>query len=400
MGFLALFPFVREEFVLTRAQVGLYSACFFLGATMVAIFTGELVDKLGAKKSMLLGIGCFQFTMLLHGLFFSYGVLMFLAFIAGVGMSIITPAINKGVFLTTSPEKRAVSMGIVQSGSGFGGIVGASLLPILGGSFGWRMAIQFSAVFALLIGLLVYKFFQEQNKNSIILNNRESQREKQPSFKNSILALFVNKQLLCLCVIGTVLGASFGAVNSHFAIILYEDLNMSLTYAGIGLSIFHIGGIVSRPFWGRVSDRSFEGDRQKVLIMIGLTTGVVYLLFSLFFNNLQESLFAVFVFSFLLGCSAWGWTGVYMITIGDLVGDRQIGIATGLSLVFIRIGMLVAPLLFGFIADVKGSYKYSWLLFGVVFILVFSLFYLHLKKPPSLKVVMVKGFYHKNRYIC
>ena len=24
----------------------------------------------------------------------------------------------------------------------------------------------------------------------------------------------------------------------------------------------------------------------------------------------------------------------------------------------------------------------------------------HLKKPPSLKVVMVKGFYHKNRYIC
>jgi len=24
----------------------------------------------------------------------------------------------------------------------------------------------------------------------------------------------------------------------------------------------------------------------------------------------------------------------------------------------------------------------------------------HLKKPPSLKVVMAKGFYHKSRYIC
>ena len=24
----------------------------------------------------------------------------------------------------------------------------------------------------------------------------------------------------------------------------------------------------------------------------------------------------------------------------------------------------------------------------------------HLKKLPSLKVAMVKGFYHKNRYIC
>ena len=27
-------------------------------------------------------------------------------------------------------------------------------------------------------------------------------------------------------------------------------------------------------------------------------------------------------------------------------------------------------------------------------------FLFHLKKPPSLKVVMAKWFYHKNRYIC
>jgi len=51
MGFLALLPFVREEFVLTRTQVGLYSTCFFLGSTVIAIFTGALVDKLGGKKA-------------------------------------------------------------------------------------------------------------------------------------------------------------------------------------------------------------------------------------------------------------------------------------------------------------------------------------------------------------
>jgi len=310
---------------------------------------------------------------------------MFLAFTAGMGMSIMTPSINKGILLATPPEKRAVSMGIVESGGGFGGIVGASLLPILGKNFGWRIAIQFSAVFALLIGLLVYKFYQEQNKSSSILDNRESQREKQPSFKNSILAFFVNKQLLRLSVIGIVLGASVGAVNSQFAVFLYEDMNMSRAYAGLGLSFFHIGGIISRPFWGRVSDRTFRDNRHKVLIVIGLTAGVVYLLFSLFFNNLQESPFTVFVFSFLLGCSAWGWMGVYMIAIGELVGDRRIGIATGLSLAFTRTGMLVGPIVFGFIADVKGSYRYSWLLFGVVIILFFSFLLLERTKKKKMK---------------
>lgn len=374
-GFVALLPFVREEFVLTRTQVGLYSTCFFLGATVTAIFTGGLVDKLGAKKSLLLGMGCFGFTMLVYGVLFSYGALLFLAIFAGIGMSIITPSVNKGILLAVPPEKRAVYMGIVQSISGFGSTVGASLLPILGKSFGWRTPIEFSAVFALLVGLLAWKLYQEPKKSSSILDNRESQREKQPSFKNGILALLGNKQVLRLCAIGIVLGASFGAVSSHLAVFFHEDLNMSPTYAGLGLSIFYFGGIIGQPIWGRLSDRSFRGDRQKVLIVIGLTVGVVYLLFNLFFKNLQASPFAVFVFSFLLGCSAWGWTGVYMIAIGESVGDRQTGIATGLSLVFIRTGMLVAPLVFGFIADVKGNYRYSWLLFGVAIILVFSLFY-------------------------
>ncbi|GAG76446.1 unnamed protein product [marine sediment metagenome] len=129
MGFLALLPFIRDEFTLTRTQVGLYTTCFFVGATMIAILTGNLVDKLGTKKSMFLGIVCFEFAMLLHTLSFSYGVIMFLAFIAGMCMSILTPSINKGVMLSIPPEKRAVSMGMVQCGGGLGGIAGGKYTP-------------------------------------------------------------------------------------------------------------------------------------------------------------------------------------------------------------------------------------------------------------------------------
>ena len=57
-----------------------------------------------------------------------------MAILAGLGLSIITPAVIKGVVIAVPPEKRAVSMGIVQSGYGFGSIAGASLLPLMGES--------------------------------------------------------------------------------------------------------------------------------------------------------------------------------------------------------------------------------------------------------------------------
>ena len=90
----------------------------------------------------------------------------------------------------------------------------------------------------------------------------------------------------------------------------------------------------------------------------------MYLLFGLFLNTPQVSPVTVFIFSFLLGFLALSWSGVYFVVIGEFAGDKQVGIATGLSLSFNSTGILVAPLGFGFIADVKGNYEYRWLFLG------------------------------------
>ena len=375
-GFLGLLPFVREEFVLTRVQVGYYSTSFFISAAVLAVFTGSIVDKLGPRKSLLLGIGCMSLILMLYGLSPSYQVLLFMAILAGLGLSIITPAVIKGLVIDAPPEKRAVSMGIVHSGYGFGSIAGASLLPLLGESLGWRIAVQAAAAFALLTGLLAYNFYQEQNNSSSILDTPESQRGKQLSFKDNLLSLLVNKPLFRVCVLGIIFGVSEGAVISHFAVFLSEDLNMSRVTAGLGLGTLHFGGIIGLIGWGWISDRLFRGNRRLSLFIIGLTIGAMYLLFGLFLNTPQVSAVTVFVFSFLLGFLALSWSGVYFVVIGEFAGDKQAGIATGLSLSFVRTGILVAPLGFGFIADVKGNYEYSWLLFGVVIIVVSSLFLL------------------------
>ena len=54
-GFLGLLPFVREEFVLTRVQVGYYSTSFFVSATDAAVLFWQYCGQAGAKKELTFG---------------------------------------------------------------------------------------------------------------------------------------------------------------------------------------------------------------------------------------------------------------------------------------------------------------------------------------------------------
>jgi len=243
-GFLCLLPFIRIEFDLTRAQVGYYSTLFFVSSAMLAIFAGSIVDKFGPKKSILFGILVMALLMMFHGLSPSYEILLLLGFLIGLGASFITPSVSKGIIIAVSSEERAISMGITQMRFGFGSIAGASLLPFLGENLGWRIAVQFAVVFTLLTGILVHKLYQYQNKNlsESDINIAESQREKQCSLKENIFSLFINKPLFRVCVFGIMFGTSAGAILSHFAVFLSEDINLSLVEAGLGLGILQFGG--------------------------------------------------------------------------------------------------------------------------------------------------------------
>ncbi|HNR65223.1 MAG TPA: hypothetical protein PKJ95_02885, partial [Atribacterota bacterium] len=73
--------------------------------------------------------------------------------------------------------------------------------------------------------------------------------------------------------------------------------------------------------------------------------------------------------------------GAYLTTVGEVAGERHSGTATGLALLFVRGAMIVSPPIFGLIADINGSYRYSWLIYSFV-IIGMSFLFLPLKKQP------------------
>ena len=384
-GFLGLLPFVREEFALSRVQVGYYSTFFFISASFLSVFSGSIVDSFGPKKSILFGIISLGILLLLQGLSPLYNLILLLSFLSGLGFSIITPSATKAVIHATSQEKRAFSMGFTQSGFGLGGILGASILPFLGERIGWRVAVQIAALMVLFTGYSVYKLYHDgENRNKTIDTTTAAMEEKKYSFSERLSSIIANKPLFRICFSGILFGISEGALLSHFVVFLTEDIMISKVAAGLSFATLHMGGMVGLIMWGFFSDRFFRADRRIGIFLIGLSSGIMYLFFGLFVFRPFQNQALIFIFSFLFGFLVLGWTGAYLTTVGEIAGDGQAGIATGLTLLFVRGAMIIAPPIFGLIADINGSYRYSWLIYS--FIIIGMSFLFLPKKSPKLPI--------------
>ncbi|MFN2362857.1 MAG: MFS transporter, partial [Halarsenatibacteraceae bacterium] len=377
-GIQALMPFIQDDFGISRTEAGLYSTFLFLSATAVAIFSGNIVDKIGSKKTLLFGVFSIGFLMLANTLAPVYSIILILAFITGIGFSIITPAVNKSIMDEVSPENRGISMGLMHSGSGIGGFAGATLLPILAGSLGWRGAILISSLLTIALGIFIKKAY---NPDKNLANNND---DSDTNFKDNILDLLKNRQLMLACSLGLIFGLAVGSIPAHYTLFLTTDLGYSSALAGFALGIVQIGGIVGRTFWGWVSDSIFKGDRTISFLLIMFAIILLNLSYGLLGEFLASSSFIILIISFLLGLTAFGWSGLYFTVVGERARPEQTGIASGLSLVFLRTGVVVGPPLFGLLADHYDHYHNSWLvLAGIVFVSGTIYYYLQSKEDKK-----------------
>ena len=72
----------------------------------------------------------------------------------------------------------------------------------------------------------------------------------------------------------------------------------------------------------------------------------------------------------MLGATAIGWNGVYLAEVARRAPKGQAGMATGGTLGFTYMGVVVGPSMFGLLAEGVGSYGLAYLFLVVPSILV------------------------------
>lgn len=373
-GFVALLPLVQEEFLISRAQVGLYTSFYFLSAVLIAVFSGRITDYLGTKKGLILSVGVIGLMMGLHSVAPLYGILLVLAFFTGIAFSIVTPSVNRGVVELSDPSKRSFYMGIVHGGGGIGGILGAVTLPYFGEMIGWRTALLMSSVFAVAVALFIFRYYHPLDSSEI--EEKSSPEGELKTFKEDLSYLLGNRYLLSIFSMGIVFGISISSITGHYPLFLTQDLNFSAAFAGLGLGTFHVGGILGQPFWGLINEKVFQGDRRKGLALLGILIFVLTMFFALIVSRFALPSYTILILSFLLGFCILGTIAIYFTAVSELVTAKHVGMVTGLALVFPRTSTVIAPPLFGLVADIRGNYYGSWFILGaIVLVLTISFIY-------------------------
>src|SRR3954462_6737661 len=150
-GFLtaSLAPRIRHDFSFGDSVLGLAVAIFYLTCMVSSTPSGHLVERIGARRGMLLGAGLTSVACLAIALFAdSPAALIAILVLAGLGNAIGGPAVSALLRRTVDTGRHGLAFGAQQSGASIGALLAGVALPAVAIPFGWRWAYVFAAVLA------------------------------------------------------------------------------------------------------------------------------------------------------------------------------------------------------------------------------------------------------------
>ena len=131
-------PLMSEEFAWSPTQVGQASAAFFWIYFMLQIPAGLAADRWGVRFVYWVGFLIWCFATAASALTASFGMLIGLRLLLGLGQSILTPAGMRYIRLSFNEEQRGSAVGIFMAGTKIGPALGFVISAYLLEAFGWR----------------------------------------------------------------------------------------------------------------------------------------------------------------------------------------------------------------------------------------------------------------------
>lgn len=136
-----LFPILRDDLGVSYAALGLLSTVFFVASAVAQPAMGFLVDRIGARRVLIAGIGLLGLSCLMMGFAPTYPAFIVLAVVGGVGNSVFHPADYSILTASVSEERLGRAYGVHTVGGNVGWTLAPIVMIALAAAVGWRGAL-------------------------------------------------------------------------------------------------------------------------------------------------------------------------------------------------------------------------------------------------------------------
>jgi MFS family permease len=147
------------------------------------------------------------------------------------------------------------------------------------------------------------------------------------------------------------------SLTTYLVTFLHDDLSYGLVVAGLALSVTQLGGMGGRVVWGYVADRWLGARRMLLVLASMMALGALASAF-LTTDTPHGVVIAILVG---FGASAIGWNGVYLAEVARRAPPGMASMATGGTLAFTFLGVVLGPPVFGLLSTVFGTYRAGFL---------------------------------------
>ena len=343
--------YITQDLGLSATQKGFLVAIPVLGGALLRIPMGILTDRIGPRRTGLIGL-FLTLIPLIWGWLFADTLAQILVVgmllgIAGASFAVALPLASQWY----PREHQGMAMGIAGAGNS-GTVLTMLLAPRLAEHVGWHGVIGLAAI-PVFITFGIFFFMAKESPN-----------QPEPKPIRYYLSIFMKRDAWWFNFFYGVTFGGFVGLASFLVIFFHDQYGLSKVMAGNFTAVCVFAGSFFRPFGGYLSDR-FGGVRVLTVLYIGV--GVLMLGVSLL-PPLPVTTLLLFAGMMCLGM---GNGSVFQI-VPQRFG-KEIGVVTGIVGAAGGFGGFLLPTLFGSLKDITNSFKSGFFLFGIVGILSFIL---------------------------
>ncbi len=340
----ALANSIASDFDLSDAQKGLMVAVPVLGGAVLRLGLGLLTDRIGARRTAMLGMSLSTLPLLLGWLWADHfaGILLvgLMLGVAGASFAAALPLASRWY----PPRCQGLVMGIAGAGNG-GTALATFFGPRLATAWGWHPVFGV-ALIPLLATLVIFALF---------VKDSPSQPPARPF--SDYLAVLRIRDTWWFCFFYAITFGGFVGLASFLNVFFRIHYGLSNVEAGNFATLCVIAGSTLRPLGGHLADR-FGGVR--VLIGLNLVVGATMLGLSAL-PPLYSGTALLFA-----AMAALGMGNGCIFQIVPQRFSKEIGVVTGIVGAAGGLGGFVLPMVLGLLKQTTGSFGGGFLGFALV----------------------------------
>jgi sugar phosphate permease len=253
-------PLIREELGLSIADMGYLLSAFLWAYAFAQLPTGAMVDRLGPRILLTMGLSLWSLAQLLGGLVQNFGQFFGARVLLGIGEAPQFPTGARVVRDWFNQRDRGLATGVFNCASSLGTAIAAPLLTYLMLSFGWRTMFVIMGVAGLIVAAawcLLYR-----NPDEVALEPRENAYRTQgdpPGQRTKVTF----REWKLLFRFRTTWGMVFGYFGCIYLTWIYTawlpgyleiERHMSVKYTGWAAAVPFACGVVGGVFGGYIAD--------------------------------------------------------------------------------------------------------------------------------------------------